>query len=264
MQAGLRAVAIVPARFASSRFPGKPLARETGKYLIEHVWERVRAARRIERALVATDDERIAAACRSFGADVRLTSPECASGLDRCAEAAAGIECDVVLDVQGDEPEVEPESLDALVDLMERTDAPVGTLAFRSSDVAAWRNPAVVKVVRDARGRALYFSRAPIPHARDRAGGAPEEFLWHVGVYAFRRDALLAFARMPPSPLERAEALEQLRALEAGWSIAVGDAVGHWGGIDTPEQYAEFVRRYRASGAAATAGPGAGASTGAR
>jgi 3-deoxy-manno-octulosonate cytidylyltransferase (CMP-KDO synthetase) len=245
LQAHLRAVAIVPARYASSRFPGKPLARETGKYLIQHVFERARAARRIERAIVATDDERIASACRSFGAEVAMTPASCPSGLDRCAHVAAKIDCDLVVDVQGDEPEIEPESIDALVDLMEKTGAPVATLAFRSRDEAAWRSPAVVKVVRDAQGRALYFSRAPIPHARDRAGGAPEEFLWHVGTYAFRRQALLEFARMPPSPLERAEALEQLRALEAGWHIAVGEAAGRWGGIDTPEQYREFVERQK-------------------
>jgi 3-deoxy-manno-octulosonate cytidylyltransferase (CMP-KDO synthetase) len=240
----LRAVAIIPARFASSRFPGKPLARETGKYLIEHVFERVRAARRLERVVVATDDDRIAAACREFGAEVAMTPADCPSGTDRCAHVAAGIPCDIVVNVQGDEPEIDPAAIDALVDLMAGTDAPMGTLAFESADEAAFRSPAVVKVVRDARGRALYFSRAPIPHARER-GGAPERFLWHVGIYAYRRDFLLEYARMPVSPLETAEALEQLRALEAGHAIAVGVAPGRWGGIDTPEQYADFVARTR-------------------
>lgn len=242
--AGLRAVVVIPARYASTRFPGKPLARETGKYLIQHVWERVREARRAARAIVATDDERIAAACREFGAEAAMTPADCPSGTDRCARVAAGLDCDVVVNVQGDEPEVDPQNVDALVALMERTDAPMGTLAAASDDAGAFRSPHVVKVVRDARGQALYFSRAPVPWPRE---GGPTRFLWHVGMYAYRREFLKVLAGIPPSPLELIEALEQLRVLEAGYAIAVGDAVGRAGGIDTPEQYGEFVKRYRAA-----------------
>jgi 3-deoxy-manno-octulosonate cytidylyltransferase (CMP-KDO synthetase) len=239
----LRAVAIIPARWASTRFPGKPLARETGKYLVEHVWERVRAAKRVERVIVATDDERIAAACREFGAEWAMTPADCPSGTDRCARVAAGLDCDLVVNVQGDEPELDPRNVDALVALLERTDAPMATLALASGDEAAFLSPHVVKVVRDLRGNALYFSRAPIPHARD--GALTLSFLWHVGIYAYRRDFLAVLAALPPSPLERTEQLEQLRVLEAGHAIAVGGAVGRAGGIDTPEQYREFVARSR-------------------
>lgn len=244
MQATLRAAAIIPARYASTRFPGKALARDTGKYLVEHVWDRVRAARSVERVVVATDDERIAAACRDFGAEVAMTPRECPSGTDRCARAAEAIACDVVVNVQGDEPELDPANVDAVVALMGRTEAPMATLALACEDLVAFRSPHVVKVVRDARGRALYFSRAAIPHYRD---GPFQRFLQHVGIYAYRKDFLRTLAALPPSPLERTEALEQLRVLEAGYEIAVGDAVGHSGGIDTPEQYGEFVKRYRAS-----------------
>lgn len=239
----LRAIAIIPARWASTRFPGKTLARETGKYLVEHVWERVRAAKRPERVIVATDDERIARACGEFGADVAMTPASCASGTDRCALVAVGLDCDLVVNIQGDEPELDPRNVDAAIELMERTNAPVGTLALSSGDEAAFHSPHVVKVVRDQRGNALYFSRAPIPHARD--GALTLSFLWHVGIYAYRKDFLATLAAMRPSQLERTEQLEQLRVLEAGHAIAVGAAFGRAGGIDTPEQYAEFVARTR-------------------
>jgi 3-deoxy-manno-octulosonate cytidylyltransferase (CMP-KDO synthetase) len=244
----LNAVVIIPARWGAQRFPGKPLAHETGMPLIRHVWERARLARRASRVVVATDDERILDACRGFGAECVMTPTECPSGTDRCARAAEGISCDLVVNVQGDEPEMDPASVDALVALMEEDAAPMGTLAFASRDPALLHDPAVVKVVwsgaEGGRGRALYFSRAPIPHDRD-AGGRPARFWKHLGIYAYRRGFLPRVAALPPSPLERTERLEQLRVLEAGHAIAVGAAPSDSAGIDTPAQYAEFVVRWR-------------------
>jgi 3-deoxy-manno-octulosonate cytidylyltransferase (CMP-KDO synthetase) len=251
----MQAVVIIPARYGAQRFPGKPLAHETGKFLIQHVHEQARQARRASRVIVATDDERIAAACRGFGAECAMTPASCPSGTDRVARVAEGLACDLVVNVQGDEPELAPESVDALVELMERSDCKMGTLAVARSEVAEFRSPDVVKVAvagleasasakSVASGRALYFSRAGIPFARASAG-TPERFWKHIGIYAYRREFLLEVARMPPSPLERVEMLEQLRVLEAGHPIAVAAAPADSRGIDTPEQYAEFVVRWR-------------------
>ena len=265
-----RAVAVIPARHASTRFPGKPLARETGKYLIEHVWERVKGAAGLERVIVATDDERIAAACAAFGAECAMTSTDCANGTERCAEVALRLDCDVVVNVQGDEPEMDPGNIDVLLALMAESaalDGPrIGTLAVRDSTATAegrarFLSPHVVKVVRDRAHRALYFSRAPIPHDRDH-GGVPETFLRHLGMYAYERrflcargDAIGETRRSTRQSLaeagnggrlDRIESLEQLRWLEQGLAIAVGDAVAECEGIDTPEQYARFVARWKA------------------
>ncbi|HVY62933.1 MAG TPA: 3-deoxy-manno-octulosonate cytidylyltransferase, partial [Planctomycetota bacterium] len=204
---------------------------------------------RISRVIVATDDERIRDACRGFGAECCMTPASCPSGTDRVAKVAEGVACDLVVNVQGDEPELAPGSIDRLVELMAGSDAPMGTLAFPSTDVAQWRAPEVVKVVWTraagaAGGRALYFSRSGVPFSRA-DGGAPGEFWKHVGIYAYRRDFLLKLATLPPSPLERTEMLEQLRVLEAGFPIAVAEAAAESRGVDTPEQYAEFVVRWR-------------------
>jgi 3-deoxy-manno-octulosonate cytidylyltransferase (CMP-KDO synthetase) len=238
-------LAVIPARFASERLPGKPLLRETGLTLIEHCWRRVRAARRVDAAVVATDDERIRAAAAAFGAEAVMTSPACRSGTDRVAEAAAGrAGVDLVLNVQGDEPELEPVALDRLVDRMRRDDAPMGTIACPFRDAAAVQDPNRVKVVLDRKGRALYFSRSPIPHRRDAAAGGPA--LLHIGVYAFRPAFLASFAALPTTPLEAAEKLEQLRALEHGIPVAVEVVdVEPWAGIDTREDYEAFVTRWR-------------------
>lgn len=245
----MRAVAVIPARYGAERFPGKPLARETGRTLIQHVWERARAARRLSRAIVATDDERIASVCREFGAESAMTPRDCPSGTDRVARVAEALDCDLVVNVQGDEPEMPPENIDRLVALMEGSDCPMGTLAFETGDEAAWRSPDVVKVAWAATGtstggRALYFSRSGLPFDRAR-GGPPARFWKHLGIYAYRRDFLAKVASLAPSPLERAEKLEQLRVLEAGYPIAVAAAAADSGGIDTPAQYAEFVARWR-------------------
>jgi len=233
------ATAVIPARFAAERLPGKPLLDATGKTLIQHVWERVRLARNISRVLIATDDARVVEAVRGFRGEAVLTRADHPSGTDRIAEAAAAIDSPIVVNVQGDEPEVDPAAIEQLVELARVTDAPVATLAC-PFDRADPDDPARVKVVRDRAGYALYFSRARIPFPRGGAG-AP---LLHVGMYAFRREFLLGFPALEPTPLEKIEKLEQLRVLEHGHRIAVGLTAPGPGGIDTPDDYAAFVRRH--------------------
>jgi 3-deoxy-manno-octulosonate cytidylyltransferase (CMP-KDO synthetase) len=240
-------LAVIPARYGAERLPGKPLLRETGMTLIEHCWRRVRAARRVDAVLVATDDPRIAEAGHAFGAEVAMTSPTCRSGTDRVAEAVAGRAGPapgLVLNVQGDEPELDPGALDRLVDRMERGDEPMGTLACPFRDAAAVQDPNRVKVVADRRGRALYFSRSPLPFRRDPAAVAP--VLLHIGVYAFRPAFLASFARLSSTPLEAAEKLEQLRVLEHGHPVAVEVVETEpWAGIDTRADYEAFCRRWK-------------------
>ncbi len=243
----MTAVAVIPARYASKRFPGKPLADATGQPLIRHVYERVAQARTIARTLVATDDLRIAEAVRAFGGEVVMTRADHPSGTDRVAEVARGLDADILVNVQGDEPEIEPASIDRLVGLLESDpDCPIATLACPFANVPGSEpsDPAAVKVVCDRRGRALYFSRSRIPHQRDRdePAEAPGPLL-HVGVYAYRREFLLRLTGLTPTPLERTERLEQLRVLEHGFPIAVAIVDRAAVGIDTPEDYAAFVAR---------------------
>ncbi|UCD27867.1 MAG: 3-deoxy-manno-octulosonate cytidylyltransferase [Planctomycetota bacterium] len=242
-------VAIIPARYASTRFPGKPLANSTGKSLIQHVYEAVSGARLVDRVVVATDDERIADAVRAFGGEAIMTRRDHNTGTDRVAEAAGRINADLIVNVQGDEPEMEPEAVDTLVELMQsRPEAPMGSLACRFTSRDDLHNPACVKVVIDEAGNALYFSRSLIPYPRDTAGEAddPGRWLLHLGIYAYRRDFLLELSSMPPTELEQVEQLEQLRALYGGYKIAMALVERASTGIDTPEQYQAFVVRYRA------------------
>lgn len=243
-------IAIIPARYASTRFPAKPLARQTGKYLIQHVVEQVNRAQRITRCIVATDDERIAAAVRSFGGQVAMTREDHPSGTDRIAEvvqATAGTDSDLILNVQGDEPEIEPAYLDQLAARMQQDSAsPMGTLACPFPPDADPDDPNAVKVVINRAGRALYFSRARIPYPRADVGAAERlGWLLHLGVYAYRRDFLLQFASWSPSALERMERLEQLRVLDNGYSIAVEVVQRASVGIDSPADYDAFVARCR-------------------
>lgn len=241
-------VVVIPARYGSTRLPGKPLLRDTGKYLVQHVYERAAQARSAAAVLVATDDERIRDAVRSFGGQVVMTRPDHPSGTDRVAEVAASLNAPVVLNVQGDEPNIEPEALDLLAELMADPSADMATLAAPIATPDAYLSPHVVKVVCDDHGRALYFSRSPIPAVRDGKPdftAQPARFLQHLGVYAYRRDYLLRLAATPPHPLELAEKLEQLRALGTGGTIRVGLVGRAHHGIDTPADYAEFVRQYR-------------------
>lgn len=216
-------VAIIPARYRSSRLPGKALADIAGRPMVWHVARRVREVRGLARVIVATDDERIADAARAAGVEAVLTRPDHPSGTDRLAEVAAALDAEVVVNVQGDLPFVEPAMVEALAARMHAEPAlPMATVAVPLHDVAAWGSPHVVKVVISEAGRALYFSRAPIPYDRDGLCGAAEPLGWrHVGLYAYRREILLRLARLAPTPLERREALEQLRALEHGITIAV-------------------------------------------
>ena len=238
---------IVPARIGSTRLPEKPLLRETGKLLVQHVVERALRAPGVARVVVATDDDRIEAAVRAFGGEVVRTDPAHESGTSRCAEVAAGLAEAVVVNVQGDEPAFEPADLARLAEAAARPGTDVATLSFpvQSADEAA--RPSVVKVVVRADGAALYFSRAPIPF--DRAQGrAADGALAHVGIYAFRRARLLDYVRLPAGRLAAIESLEQLRALEAGWRIQVLPAARPALGIDTPEDYRRFVELVRTGG----------------
>lgn len=240
-------VAIIPARFASTRLPGKPLSEIHGKTLIERVYERARAARRATRVIVATDDERIALAVRGFGGEAVLTSPSHASGTDRLAEAVRALAAEIVVNVQGDEPLLDPAGIDAAVEaLLADESLPISTLSVPLRSLEEMLSPSVVKVVCDARGDALYFSRSPIPHVRvggalDWRASAQQALLRglarkHVGLYAYRREALLRFAALPAAPLEQAEQLEQLRALVHGLRIRVVPLAAEGGpAVDTPE-----------------------------
>jgi len=243
------ALAVIPARYASTRFPGKPLANKTGKPLIQHVVEQVQRAQSIGRIAVATDDQRIADAVAAFGCQAVMTRDDHPNGTSRIAEVVERLGSDladdaIIVNVQGDEPEIEPRVIDELVDgLADHPDAPMATLA---ADFAADEDPSdpnIVKLVTDTSGCALYFSRSLIPFDRDGSGHVKP--LKHPGLYAYRRDFLLKYVTLPSTPLEEAEKLEQLRALEHGYKIAVVKTVVRHHGIDTPEQYEAFVARQR-------------------
>lgn len=246
-----RAVAVIPARFASVRFPGKMLADRTGKPLIQHVWERARLAARVQRVVIATDDQRIAEAVKRFGGEALMTRSDHPNGTSRIAEVASCLDAGLLINVQGDEPEIDPALIDRLVELLEeKPECPMATLAAPLA--ASPNDPNVVKVVLRRDGTAMYFSRSEIPFDRDKTRDVA--LLRHIGLYGYRREFLPRYAAMPETPLERCEKLEQLRALEHGVSIAVAvvDAAVH--GIDTPEQYEAFVARcVKAAGGAADA-----------
>jgi 3-deoxy-manno-octulosonate cytidylyltransferase (CMP-KDO synthetase) len=245
----MRCAIVIPARYASSRLPGKPLLRHTGKYLVQHVYEQARRARRAAEVLVATDDPRIAAAVEGFGGRAVLTRRDHPSGTDRVAEVARRLDADIIINLQGDEPLVDPAALDLLPALLEKDrDAAMATLAVPLTSAEQWQNPNCVKVVCDAVGRALYFSRSPIPYVRDGRpdfAAQPPRFLQHLGLYAYRRAFLLALAALPPEPLEQLEKLEQLRALALGRRIQVGVVRQAAIGVDTWEDYERFVQAYR-------------------
>jgi len=250
----MRIVAIIPARYASERLPGKPIRSEikerTGKFLIEHVYDRVKASRMMTDVIVATDDERILSAVSSFGGKAIMTSSKHKCGTDRIAEVAAKLDADIIVNVQGDEPEIQAALVESVAGmLLKDPDASMSTLATEITDEAELENPAVVKVVLDNRGYALYFSRWPIPYVRDSAKPlkwSSVRFLRHLGIYGYRRDFLLHYVTLPPSPLEEAEKLEQLRALANGFKIKVGITDHHCIGIDTPEDMERFCRRVEA------------------
>jgi 3-deoxy-manno-octulosonate cytidylyltransferase (CMP-KDO synthetase) len=245
----MTAVGVIPARYASRRFPGKPLARVAGRPLLRRVWEAAQEAKSLRAVIVATDDERIARAARGFGAEVALTRSDHPSGTDRVAEVALGLEDEIVVNVQGDEPLLEGFAIDALVEALERDpSAPMATLVH-PAEAGADADPNRVKVVLDQRGFALYFSRAAIPARRAGAAGEAPPLWQHVGVYAYRRPFLRELVRLAPTPLERAEGLEQLRALEHGHRIRCA-VLERWRGIpvDVPEDVARVEARLRELG----------------
>ena len=265
----MKAVGVIPARYASSRFPGKPLAALCGRPLVCHVYERARRSKTLARVVVATDDLRIRDAVAAFGGEVQLTAAHHPSGTDRVAEVAASLSSELVVNIQGDEPLIEPAMIDeAVAPFFVEAELVMGTVCRRLEAEDECHSPHVVKVVRDCRGFALYFSRAPIPYHRapsaecsvqgaEGAGSArlqssvlgPEPLYYkHIGLYVYRRDFLLELARLAPTPLEEAEQLEQLRALEYGYPIRVVETKYDSIGVDTPEDLARIERMVAATG----------------
>ncbi len=269
----MKILAVIPARFSSTRFAAKVLAKDTGKFLIQHTYEQACLAKLPEKVIIAADDEKVVAAADSFGAECVLTSVEHKSGTDRIAEAVAELDVDIVVNLQADEPEIDPGNIDYLARLlMDNPDYPMATLSADFQNPQQVADPNIVKViisscvVRDAYcekekmdscfrrndnaqheiGRAIYFSRLPIPYDRDASGvGDIRQYLRHLGIYAYRKDFLLKITKLPQTPLEKIEKLEQLRVIENGYKILVGKVEHTCDGIDTPEQYAEFVKRYK-------------------
>ena len=242
--------AIIPARYASTRLPAKPLADIGGRTMIEHVYRHAADARSVDLVLVATDDDRIAQAVNAFGGEVRMTRADHASGTDRLAEVAAGLDHDLIVNVQGDEPLITPKVIDAAVAAAADPAVTMSTLRCLLADADAWRDPDVVKVAVDRAGYALFFSRAPIGLDRDAAPDVPVAVDRHIGLYVYRRRFLLALSRLEPTPLERAERLEQLRALEHGFRIMTTRVDDDPIGVDTPADL-DRVRRRLAAGAPA-------------
>jgi len=269
----VKIVACIPARFSSTRFPGKVLARDTGKFLIQHVYEQACQAKSIDLVIIAADDQRIVDAAKSFRAECVLTSVKHQSGTDRIAEAVADIDTGIVVNLQADEPEIDPANIDYLAKLLvDNPDYPMATLAAPFDNAEQIANPNIVKVVvmsielwhglparentakmavpplSNDTPRAIYFSRAPIPYDREKAGiGDLKQYLRHIGIYAYRKEFLLKITSLLQTPLEKIEKLEQLRVIENGFGILVGKVKHTCDGIDTPQQYAEFVKRYKNS-----------------
>jgi 3-deoxy-manno-octulosonate cytidylyltransferase (CMP-KDO synthetase) len=298
---GVKVLAVIPARYGSTRFAAKVLAKDTGKFLIQHAYERACLAKLPQKVIIAADDQRIVDAAKTFGAECILTSPEHTSGTDRIAEAIKKLSAercplnadDIVVNLQADEPEIDPKNIDYLAELLiENPDYPMATLAADFQNAEQITDPNIVKVITaaygrrttddgrltshertggsvkrslamaipkafgfeaatqrrtsDEIGRAIYFSRSPIPYDRETDGiGDVEQYLRHIGIYAYRKEFLLKITTLPQTPLERIEKLEQLRAIENGFDILVGKVQHTCDGIDTPEQYAEFVERYQ-------------------
>jgi 3-deoxy-manno-octulosonate cytidylyltransferase (CMP-KDO synthetase) len=245
-------IAIIPARYGSTRFPGKSLVLIKDKPMVQWVYERTKRSALLDRVIVATDDRRILDAVASFGGEAVMTSPDHITGTDRIAEVARSLNCDIIVNVQGDEPLIDPRMIDEAVrPLAEDPTIPMGTLAKRITDPAEAVDPNVVKVVTDRKGHALYFSRAPIPWDRDHWAGRSDlsslpfsgPCYKHIGLYVYRRDFLLAYAAMPQTSLEAIEKLEQLRALENGHKIKVVITDHESFGVDIPGDLSKILQR---------------------
>ena len=249
----MKIIAIIPARYASSRLPGKLILPEvkavTGKYILEHVYQNIIQAKRINKAIVATDSKLIYDAVRGFGGEAEMTSVLHTSGTDRIAEVAKHLDADVIINVQGDEPEMSASMVDQVADaLMEDKEAAMATLATKIKTTEELANPNVVKVVLDNNGYALYFSRSQIPYVRDAKDPINEpniSFLRHLGIYAYKREFLLKYPKLPVSSLENAEKLEQLRALSNGYKIKIATTNCISRGIDTRDDLMAFIERYK-------------------
>jgi len=232
----VRTLVVIPARYASSRLPGKPLVAIDGRPMVQWVYEAAGRVPSVERVVVATDDERVAKAVEGFGGEAVMTSAAHPSGTDRVAEAARRIGAEIVVNLQGDEPLIDPQVVELAIEpLLAEAAVVMSTLCTRLHDEADWRDPNVVKVVRAANGDALYFSRAPIPHPREATDLDACPVYKHLGLYVYRADFLERLTELPPSPLERVERLEQLRVLEAGYRIRVVETTHDTIGVDTPD-----------------------------
>ena len=235
-----RILGVIPARYASSRFPGKALVSIAGKTMLQHVWERASQARYLTELIIATDDERIQSAAMEFKARVRMTRSDHPSGTDRVAEIASASDAQIIVNIQGDEPLIDPAAIDAAVlGILDHEETLMGTLKKRIERDSEISDPNVVKVVTDREDNAIYFSRSPIPYAREAT-----VYFKHIGLYVYRRDFLLAYPDLPVGPLERAERLEQLRALENGFRIRVVETEYESLGVDTPEDWRRVAALY--------------------
>ena len=234
-----KVIVVIPARYGSTRLPGKPLISLAGKPMIQRVVERAQLAERVDRVIVATDDERIVQAVQAFSGEARMTRTEHRTGTERVAEVAAHEGGDVFVNVQGDEPLLDPHAIDVAVNsLLEEPQASISTVATAIKTPADIMDPNVVKTVLDFDGNALYFSRAPIPWVRDTASKIQVRHLKHLGLYVFQREALLEYPTFPQGELERIEQLEQLRWLENGWKIRVAEVEHDAVSVDVPEDVA--------------------------
>jgi len=238
-----KVVVVIPARYGSTRLPGKPLVLLAGKPMIQRVYERAKMAERADRVIVATDDERIVKTVEGFGGEARMTRTEHRTGTERVAEVAAHEQGDVFVNVQGDEPLLDPGAIDVAVNaLLEEPQASIGTVATPIKTPGDIMDPNVVKVVLDFDGNAIYFSRAPIPWVRDTASKIQVRHLKHLGLYVFQREALLEYPTLPQGELERIEQLEQLRWLENGWKIRVAEVEHDAVSVDVPEDVARVEK----------------------
>lgn len=240
----MNTLCVIPARYASTRLPGKPLADIAGKPMIVRVYEQASKAKRLSGVIAAVDDERVYEAVLSHGGKAMMTAKDHPTGTDRLAEvAAAHSEAELIINVQGDEPLIEPDLIDALAAAFEEDpELQMATVKSPMTDRAEMTNPNNVKVITDKNGYALYFSRSLIPYPREDTGVVVYK---HIGIYAYRRDFLLAYAKMQPTPLERTESLEQLRALENGYKIKVIPTDFKFVGVDTPEDLVEVNKLYQ-------------------
>jgi 3-deoxy-manno-octulosonate cytidylyltransferase (CMP-KDO synthetase) len=238
-----KVVVVIPARYGSTRLPGKPLVSLAGKPMIQRVYERARMAKKVDRVIVATDDERIVKAVETFGGEARMTRTDHRTGTERVAEVAAHVEGEVFINVQGDEPLLDPVAVDTAINaLLEEAPAMIATVATPIKTPADIMDPNVVKTVLDFDGNALYFSRAPIPWVRDTGGKVQVRHLKHLGLYVFQREALLEYPTLPQGDLERVEQLEQLRWLENGWKIRVAEVEHDAVSVDVPEDVARVEK----------------------